>query len=67
VRKVAQRREAERAARAEYYQSELNRLRIKREIEDANAAILRSTKRLAEQAAAAHAAAVERRNRYYVS
>ena len=51
IRKIAKRREDGRAARAAYYQSELDRLRRKRDAEDAHERMMRSTQRLAEEAA----------------
>lgn len=65
VRKASQRREAGRAARAAYYQSELDRLRNKRDAEDSYARMMRSTQRLAEEAEAKRLEAAERRERYY--
>lgn len=65
VRKVSQRREAERASRAAYFQQELDRLRNKRDAADAHKRFMESTKRLAEEAESKHLAAVAYRERYY--
>ncbi len=58
ARKVSQRREEERAARAAYFQSELDRMAAKRRSED-------HLKRLSREAEQRHLAALERRQRYY--
>ena len=52
VSKVKQRREAERAARAAYYQAELDYQRRMRDAADARARMVRSTERLAAKVAA---------------
>ena len=65
ARKVAQRREEERVARAAYYQNQLDYQRILRDEQDARARMVRSAKRLGAGAEAKRLAAAERRERYY--
>jgi hypothetical protein len=64
MRKVTQRRNAERAARAAYYQNQLDYQRRLREAEDARARMVRSAKRLGAEVEAKRLAAAERRERY---
>jgi hypothetical protein len=63
--RVSDRRKAENAARAAYYQRELDAIAKKRRAEDRTAAMVRSTQQIAREAEEKYLAAVERRERYY--